>query len=164
MFNRFSPVEIEDRFDSRFWDDYVFPGMNRERTMSQSTDPATRNKIAEELRPPNLDYSHQDSLFGNAFSSKAYFVVHPEWISENVDPPVSKPLNRPPWPWEQPRYRQNIQRLHAYKNQQNGNGNCQESEAQNGNGNVNPFKVEQLPYTVPSSYKITHPPEQRLGY
>ena len=172
MFNRFSPVDIEDRRDSRFWDEFVFSGLHRDRTMSQSTDPATRNKIAEELRPPNLDYSHQDSLFGNSFSSKAYFVVHPEWTSENVDPPVSKPLNRPPWPWEQPRYRQNIQRQHAYNSEQNGNDNGKETEEENGNGNgfcngngiCNGNKVEEIPYTVPSSYKVTHPPDQRLGY
>lgn len=46
----------------------------------------------------------------NAFSSKAYFIVHPEWLSENVDPPKSQPLPRKPWPWEQPKYRQNVQR------------------------------------------------------
>ena len=46
----------------------------------------------------------------NAFSSKAYFIVHPEWLSENVDPPRSQPLPRKPWPWEQPKYRQNVQR------------------------------------------------------
>ena len=143
--------------------------------MSQTTDPATRNKIAEyrrrrrELRPPNLDYSHQDSLFTNSFSSKAYFVVHPEWTSENVDPPVSKPLNRPPWPWEQPRYRQNIQRLHAYKN-----GNGEENEEENGNETQNPVcqslnglrtQQQEIPYrTVPNSFKVTHEPEVRLGY
>ncbi|XP_052059504.1 uncharacterized protein LOC127700076 isoform X1 [Mytilus californianus] len=178
MFNRFLPIEIEDRYDSHFWEEYVFPGLYRDRTMSQSTDPATKNKIAEyrrrrrELRPPNIDYSHQDSLFGNSFSSKAYFVVHPEWISENVDPPVSKPLNRPPWPWEQPRYRQNLQRFHAYKNAQNGNSNGEETEEskndiENGNFGINnglKTHEEEIPYTVPSSYKITHPPEQRLGY
>lgn len=47
-------------------------------------------------------------IFQNAFSSKAYFIVHPEWLSENVNPPVSQPLDRKPWPWEIPKYRQNI--------------------------------------------------------
>eukprot|EP00105_Crassostrea_gigas_P033312 XP_011456648.2 PREDICTED: uncharacterized protein LOC105348779 [Crassostrea gigas] len=78
--------------------------------MTQDVEPAEKAKIAEELKPAVQDYSHQDSLFGNAFSSKAYFIVHPEWLSENVDPPKSQPLPRKPWPWEQPKYRQNVQR------------------------------------------------------
>ncbi|XP_061183268.1 uncharacterized protein LOC133191537 [Saccostrea echinata] len=78
--------------------------------MAQELLPEEKSKIVEELKPAVQDYSHQDSLFGNAFSSKAYFIVHPEWLSENVDPPKSQPLPRKPWPWEQPKYRQNVQR------------------------------------------------------
>ena len=99
--------------------------------------------------------------------------MHPEWTSENVNPPVSKPLNRPPWPWEQPRYRQNIQRLNQLKNEQNGNGNEEEIDEenriniQNGNFGLNngvKSQEQELPYTVPSSFKVTHEPEVRLGY
>lgn len=61
------------------------------------------------LRPILKDQYHQDSLFGNSFQSKSFFIVHPEWLSEAVDNRDPEPLHRPPWPWEQPRYRQNIQ-------------------------------------------------------
>lgn len=63
----------------------------------------------ESLRPIMKDQHHQDSLFGNSFQSKSFFIVHPEWLSEAVDNNEPEPLHRPPWPWEQPRYRQNIQ-------------------------------------------------------
>ncbi|XP_060068218.1 uncharacterized protein LOC132548374 [Ylistrum balloti] len=91
---------------------------------------AEKQKTVEDLRPPTQDYSHQDSLFGNAFSSRSNFIVHPEWLSENVDPPLSRPMNRPPWPWEQPKYRQNIK-----LSQLNGNNNTDEKTNKNGTGN-----------------------------
>nr|KAG5701957.1 hypothetical protein BaRGS_034539 [Batillaria attramentaria] len=46
---------------------------------------------------------------GNAIRAKSYYVVHPEWNSETVADPKPTPLNRPPWSWEQPRYRVNVQ-------------------------------------------------------
>jgi len=94
--------------------------------------------MLDELRPPNHDYSHQDSLFGNAFSSRAYFIVHPEWLSENVDPPKSKPLDRKPWPWEIPKYRQNIR----HEMQKIINGNKAEEEAKK---TTPPTNNEQVP-------------------
>ncbi|XP_060588004.1 uncharacterized protein LOC132743497 isoform X3 [Ruditapes philippinarum] len=73
----------------------------------------------EALRPITKDHHHQDSLFGNSFQSKSFFIVHPEWISETVDNTDPEPLHRPPWPWEQPRYRQNIQIPITYKVDEN---------------------------------------------
>jgi len=64
---------------------------------------------AEDLKPQNLNANHQDAVFGNAFGSRPYYVVHPEWISEAGSDPQPDPLSRPPWPWEQPRYRVNMQ-------------------------------------------------------
>ncbi|KAK3101802.1 hypothetical protein FSP39_006458, partial [Pinctada imbricata] len=101
-----------------------------------------------ELKPSIQDYSHQDSMFGNAFSSRAYFIVHPEWLSENVNPPVSKPLTRKPWAWEQPRYRQNIQR---YENGQ------MTPIIKSTNGNVfNGSRASSHGFMAPP-YSYTHP-------
>ncbi|KAK3590543.1 hypothetical protein CHS0354_015521 [Potamilus streckersoni] len=97
------------------------------------------------VRPLTIDYNHQDSLFGNSFSSKAYFVVHPEWRSEYKDPPKSVPLNRPPWPWEQPRYRQNIQRPITYEPQPV----TKDQETKH--------SPPPLPYELPKGYTFTHP-------
>lgn len=45
----------------------------------------------------------------NTFQAKSCFVVHPEWLSEDAGNADPVPLTRPPWPWEQPRYRVNLQ-------------------------------------------------------
>lgn len=102
---------------------YVLPSLSREWAQSRSSTrmasaPASSRTLNREqtplekkraLRPVLKDIHHQDSLFGNSFQSKSFFVVHPEWLSEAVDNTDPEPLHRPPWPWEQPRYRQNVQ-------------------------------------------------------
>jgi len=64
---------------------------------------------ADHLKPETLNINHQDSIFGNAFGARSFYVVHPEWISEANSDSAPNPLHRPPWPWEQPRYRINMQ-------------------------------------------------------
>lgn len=54
-------------------------------------------------------------LLQNSNQAKPYYVVHPEWNSEVVNDPTPRPLQRPPWPWEQPRYRVNMQAPITYK-------------------------------------------------
>ena len=51
----------------------------------------------------------------NTYQAKSYYTVHPEWNSEVVNDPSPKPLHRPPWPWEQPRYRVNMQLPTTYE-------------------------------------------------
>eukprot|EP00745_Piridium_sociabile_P034390 TRINITY_DN59075_c1_g2_i2.p1 TRINITY_DN59075_c1_g2~~TRINITY_DN59075_c1_g2_i2.p1 ORF type:complete len:126 (-),score=36.01 TRINITY_DN59075_c1_g2_i2:4-381(-) len=77
--------------------------------------PAERLQNAEELKPMPFGTTHQDCVFGNSFQAKSYYVVHPEWNSEAVNNPQPKPLDRPPWPWEQPRYRVNMQLPSTYE-------------------------------------------------
>ena len=62
----------------------------------------------------------------NSYQAKSYYTVHPEWNSEVVNDPAPRPLNRPPWPWEQPRYRVNMQIPTTYKSpvQVRVNGTC----------------------------------------
>ncbi|KAL5007001.1 hypothetical protein ScPMuIL_015807 [Solemya velum] len=78
-------------------------------TGNRQTDMLEKSKTTISLRPPTTVYHHQDSLFDNAFQSRAHFVVHPQWVSETVGLPEPIPLNRPSWSWEQPRYRQIIE-------------------------------------------------------
>ena len=89
--------------------------------------------------------------FQNSFQSKSFFIVHPEWLSETVDNTDPEPLSRPPWPWEQPRYRQNIQIPITYK-QEETNG---EQEAED--DDVNKASPPPLPYALPKGYTFTHP-------
>ncbi|XP_046552749.1 uncharacterized protein LOC124262306 [Haliotis rubra] len=84
-------------------------------TIVQNADPTQKEKIVESVRPVIHDFNHQDSMFANSFPAKSHFIVHPEWISEGVNPPASKPLDRSPWSWEQPRYRQNVQYPTTYE-------------------------------------------------
>lgn len=72
----------------------------------------------------------------NAFSSRSNFIVHPEWLSENVDPPLSRPMNRPPWPWEQPKYRQNIKLSQLNNGSAAGNVKTDTGSEENGTGNT----------------------------
>ncbi|XP_069132102.1 uncharacterized protein [Argopecten irradians] len=121
-----------------------------------------KQKTVEELRPPTQDYSHQDSLFGNAFSSRSNFIVHPEWLSENVDPPLSRPMNRPPWPWEQPKYRQNIKLSQLNGNNEastktDRNGTEQANKTENGTKcQVQENSYEPVPKYPPSLYCYGH--------
>ncbi|XP_052802063.1 uncharacterized protein LOC128232518 isoform X1 [Mya arenaria] len=106
------------------------------------------------LRPILKDQYHQDSLFGNSFQSKSFFVVHPEWLSEAVDNTDPEPLQRPPWPWEQPRYRQNVQLPITYK--------IEESETKSDENETEKDKAgsapsSPLPYALPIGYTFTHP-------
>ncbi|XP_046327075.1 uncharacterized protein LOC124111422 [Haliotis rufescens] len=89
--------------------------MSEMETLVQNADPTQKEKIVESVRPVIHDFNHQDSLFANSFSAKSHFIVHPEWNSEGVNPPASKPLDRAPWAWEQPRYRQNVQYPTTYE-------------------------------------------------
>merc|ERR1711974_120433 len=76
---------------------------------------APKDESADALKPETLNVNHQDSVFANAFGSRSYYVVHPEWISEAGSDPQPEPLHRPPWPWEQPRYRVNMQAPITYE-------------------------------------------------
>ncbi|KAK6183970.1 hypothetical protein SNE40_006526 [Patella caerulea] len=68
-----------------------------------------KSAIADELTPRHYDNNHQGSMFGNVRRSRSCFVINPEWVSESVNTPRNQPLSRPPWPWEQPRHRVNMQ-------------------------------------------------------
>lgn len=68
-----------------------------------------RLRRAPELLPVPTNVTHQDSLFMKLDPVKPYFSVHPEWNSEQWNDPTPRPLTRPPWPWEQPRCRVNMQ-------------------------------------------------------
>ena len=95
------------------------------------------------------------SFFQNSFQSKSFFVVHPEWLSEAVDNTDSEPLNRPPWPWEQPRYRQNLRLPITYelKEQQSTEKETGTPEAEDGEKRSPP----PLPYALPKDYTFAHP-------
>ena len=97
-------------------------------------------------------YIYITFLFQNSFQSKSFFVVHPEWLSEHVDNTDSEPLNRPPWPWEQPRYRQNIQIPITY-DAYNKDGDEKETEVNEGDKRSPP----PLPYALPRDYTFAHP-------
>ncbi|KAK7099439.1 uncharacterized protein [Littorina saxatilis] len=110
--------------------------------------PADQTLWGGELRPTPIGITHQDSLFRNSFQAKPYHVVHPEWISESVKDPTPKPLDRPPWPWEQPRYRVNMQIPITY-----------ESPVQKKEGEEEEKKEEEYDYAMevpPLSYHLTN--------
>ncbi|XP_045175815.2 uncharacterized protein LOC123536573 isoform X2 [Mercenaria mercenaria] len=111
------------------------------------------------LRPIMKDHHHQDSLFGNSFQSKSFFVVHPEWLSETVDNTDPQPLHRPPWPWEQPRYRQNIQLPITYKadETEEDKNECKTNNQQNGCTSTElPMQLD-APMCLPIGYTFTQP-------
>ncbi|XP_052231356.1 uncharacterized protein LOC127844864 isoform X2 [Dreissena polymorpha] len=110
----------------------------------------------EALRPVLKDQYHQDSLFGNSFQSKSFFIVHPEWLSEVVDNNEPEPLRRPPWPWEQPRYRQNIQLPITYKVVETEESKP-EIDARAQNGDTTLADGSTVPYALPVRYMFTHP-------
>ncbi|XP_041367574.1 uncharacterized protein LOC121382133 [Gigantopelta aegis] len=65
-------------------------------------------------KPINLSI-HHDSIFDDVATTRApNYLVHPDWLSEKVNPPKICPLKRPPWPWEQPRHRMNLQEPITY--------------------------------------------------
>jgi len=110
-------------------------------------------------KPDILNVNHQDSIFANAFGSRAYYTVNPEWVSETVSNPQPEPLHRPPWPWEQPRYRVNMQVPITYKSPDEGipvTDKKKELEKEEDR-----FCQEELPpisYQLSQMYKSTHPP------
>jgi len=116
--------------------------------------PAERLQAAEELRPVHIGITHQDSCFTNSFQAKPYYVVHPEWISESIDDPTPKPLDRPPWPWEQPRYRVNMQAPHTYSIPQK---NPAEEAKQAEELYDYSSEVPPLSYQLTQQYRSTHP-------
>jgi len=88
-------------------------------------------------------------------------VVHPEWLSEGVDNTEPQPLHRPPWPWEQPRYRQNVQIPITYNVDQGAaEGTPSTNEVF---GDVNMFgecemrTVTPCPRAMPIGYLFTQP-------
>ncbi|XP_012943866.1 uncharacterized protein LOC101846534 [Aplysia californica] len=117
-----------------------------------------KEDLAEELKPQTLNVNHQDSIFGNAFGSRSYYVVHPEWISEASSNPQPDPLHRPPWPWEQPRYRVNMQVPITYKSPDEGVPVVDEKKELE--KEEDRFCQEELPpisYQLSQMYKSTHP-------
>lgn len=94
--------------------------------------------------------------FQNSFQSKSFFVVHPEWLSETVDNTDSEPLNRPPWPWEQPRYRQNIQIPITYELQEESAEQEPETETTEAEETEKRSPLP-LPYALPKDYTFAHP-------
>ncbi|KAL4224962.1 hypothetical protein ACF0H5_015658 [Mactra antiquata] len=116
-----------------------------------------KEKDMAALRPIMKDQFHQDSLFGNSFRSKSFFIVHPEWLSEEVENTDPEPLHRPPWPWEQPRYRQNIQYPITYTQDESN----QEKIEENGEENKLQTCCDQLPAEMTSTTQMIGAP---LGY
>lgn len=121
--------------------------------------PAERLQDAEELRPAPIGVTHQDSMFTNSFQAKPYYVVHPEWISEAVQDPTPKPLDRPPWPWEQPRYRVNMQVPTTYASPAQKKED--EVEAAKEEEPAEPYdyaaEVPPISYHLSQAYRSTHP-------
>jgi len=116
--------------------------------------PAERLQTAEELKPVALGTTHQDSVFANSFQAKPYFVVHPEWNSELVTDPHPKPLDRPPWPWEQPRYRVNMRVPITYESPaQKVEGDEEKKEEEYNYAE----EVPPLSYHLSQAYRSTHP-------
>ncbi|XP_060601644.1 uncharacterized protein LOC132754912 [Ruditapes philippinarum] len=123
----------------------------------KSTKPSGRIEQIRALRPITKDHHHQDSLFGNSFQSKSFFIVHPEWISETVDNTDPEPLHRPPWPWEQPRYRQNIQIPITYKVDETEEEKNKTENQEKAEDNSDMPMVMDAPMCLPIGYTFTHP-------
>lgn len=110
-----------------------------------------------ELRPAPFGSTHQDSVFTNSFQTKPYYVVHPEWNSEVVNDPRPKPLDRPPWPWEQPRYRVNMNLPTTYVLPgQVLQGKEEEKKEEEEEYNY-AAEVPPLSYQLTQAYRSTHP-------
>jgi len=122
--------------------------------------PADRLQDAEQLRPTPIGVTHQDSMFTNSFQAKPYYVVHPEWISEAVQDPTPKPLDRPPWPWEQPRYRINMQVPTTYDSPAQKKEEEEEKKVEEYNYAQ---EVPPISYHLSQAYRSTHP-EYQLRY
>ncbi|KAK3769307.1 hypothetical protein RRG08_011979 [Elysia crispata] len=132
-------------------------------TMADSQACLETDATADELKPQILNANHQDSLFGNSFTSRSYYVVHPEWISEAGSNPQPDPLHRLPWPWEQPRYRVNMQVPITYKAPQEAEMKKEKSEdkeKREREEEEDRFLQEEIPpisYQLSQMYKSTHP-------
>ncbi|RUS73505.1 hypothetical protein EGW08_018720, partial [Elysia chlorotica] len=128
-------------------------------TMAESQTDAT----TDDLKPQILNANHQDSLFGNSFTPRSYYVVHPEWISEAGSNPQPDPLHRPPWPWEQPRYRVNMQVPITYKAPEEAEmkkEKQEDKEKREREEEEDRFLQEEIPpisYQLSQMYKSTHP-------
>lgn len=125
--------------------------------MGKQPVPQTPLERQRSMRPLVKDHHHQDSLFGNSFQAKSFFVVHPEWLSEVVDNTDPEPLHRPPWPWEQPRYRQNIQTPITYKIDQGPLKKTTEDDTPCTDTIDYQLSPPPLPYNLPKGYTFTHP-------
>jgi len=107
---------------------------------------------------PTTYFTLNSLMFQNSFQSKSFFIVHPEWLSEVVDNTDPDPLQRPPWPWEQPKYRQNI-KLHQLnaevaKAEEEASAKAKEEKLKE---EAETHELQYLPYADPIGYTFTHP-------
>merc|ERR1712039_36376 len=127
--------------------------------MAEAADKTPRqDEVPEELKPMPGPVNHQDSVFGNAFGSRSYYVVHPEWISEEGSNPQPQPLHRPPWPWEQPRYRVNMQVPITYESPDKGIPVVDaKKELEKEEDKFLQEEIPPISYQLSQMYKSTHP-------
>lgn len=112
----------------------------------------------EANKPQTMNINHQDSIFGNAFGSRSFYVVHPEWISEVKSDSSPIPLHRPPWPWEQPRYRINLQAPITYQSPAEGIELVDEQkEIEKEEDRFLQQEIPPVSHQLSTMYKSTHP-------
>ncbi|XP_064641009.1 uncharacterized protein LOC135495914 [Lineus longissimus] len=60
------------------------------------------NTCAWEWPRPGEDHVHDSSAFRRTTGMRSFYVVHPDWVSEETNPPKPKGRTNLPWPWELP--------------------------------------------------------------
>lgn len=126
--------------------------------MAQRTEEGVKIENAQDLKPQILNINHVGSLYGNSNQSRSYYTVNPEWISEAVSDPQPAPMHRPPWPWEQPRYRVNMQIPITYTTPDQGIPKVDEAkELQKEEDRFCQQEIPPISYQLSQMYKSTHP-------